>query len=77
MSTKHTRHIRSANVARTMITNISNTLQVDGQPVMEPVRLHHGAKIRIGGIALGEMVLLDYLLPDAEQDHASQQTINS
>jgi ABC-type multidrug transport system ATPase subunit/predicted component of type VI protein secretion system len=55
--------------------NISNTLQVNGQPVMEPVRLQHGAKIRIGGMALGEMVLLDYLLPFEQRDQASQQTI--
>ena len=55
--------------------NISNTLQVDGQPVMEPIRLHDGAKIRIGGMAPGEMVLLDYLLPAEERARASQQTI--
>ena len=55
--------------------NISNTLQVDGQPVMQPLLLHHGAKIRIGGNTPGDTVLLDYLLPAQEQDHASQQII--
>src|SRR5258707_3857704 len=55
--------------------NVSNTLLVDGQPVMEPLRLHHGAKIRIGGTAPGEMVLLDYLLPADERDRDAQQVI--
>ncbi len=46
--------------------NLSNALMLDGKPVMEPVRMYHGAKIRIGGYAPGEMVTLDYLAPLAE-----------
>src|SRR5579859_487922 len=56
-------------------TTVSNTLQVNGQPVMEPVRLQHGAKIRIGGAGPGEMVLLDYLVPAEQRDQAGQRTI--
>ncbi len=47
-------------------TTISNSLMLDGQPVMEPVRLYHGAKIRIGGYAPSEIVTLDYLSPDRQ-----------
>ena len=47
-------------------SNISNTLLLDGQPVMMPTRLNHGAKIRVGGYAPGEIVSLDYLSPAAE-----------
>ena len=54
---------------------LSNTLMLDGQPVMEATRLHHGAKIRIGGSAPGEMVLLDYLQPSEERERAAQQSI--
>ncbi len=56
-------------------SNLSNSLILDGQPVMEPVRLHHGAKIRIGGFAPGEVVALDFLSPVAEGELASQQNI--
>src|SRR6185295_11129119 len=31
--------------------NISNSLMLDGNPVMEPTRLRSGAKIRVGGYA--------------------------
>ncbi len=55
--------------------NISNTLLLDGQPVMEPTKLHHGAKIRIGGFAPGEMAALDYLLPMGEKESGAQQII--
>lgn len=55
--------------------NLSNSLILDGQPVMEPVRLYHGAKIRIGGYAPGEIVALDFLAPLAEGGVASQQNI--
>ena len=47
-------------------SNISNTLLLDGQPVMTPTRLNHGAKIRVGGYSPGEIVSLDYLSPAAE-----------
>ncbi len=53
--------------------NVSNPLLLDGRPVMEPVRLQHGAKIRFGGFSAGEMVALDYLSPDSEL--LSQQKI--
>ncbi len=53
--------------------NVSNPLLLDGRPVMEPVRLQHGAKIRVGGFNPGEMVTLDYLSPDTET--SSQQKI--
>ncbi len=53
--------------------NVSNPLLLDGQPLMEPAALHHGAKIRIGGYAPGEMITIDYLSPDSEA--ASQQKI--
>jgi ABC transport system ATP-binding/permease protein len=53
--------------------NVSNPLLLDGVPVMEPVRLQHGTKIRFGGFSAGEMVALDYLSPDSEL--ASQHKI--
>ena len=53
-------------------SNLSNSLILDGQPVMEPTRLHHGAKIRIGGFAPGEVVALDFLSPLAEGEAAQQ-----
>ncbi len=56
-------------------TTISNSLLLDGQPVMEPVRLRHGAKIRIGGFAPGEIVALDYLQPLADGSMGVQQNI--
>lgn len=56
-------------------STISNSLLLDGQPVMEPVRLRHGAKIRIGGFAPGEIVALDYLQPLADGEVAPQQNI--
>lgn len=55
--------------------NISNSLLLDGQPVMEPVRLRHGSKIRIGGFAPGEIVALDYLMPLADGSMGAQQNI--
>ena len=53
--------------------NVSNPLLLDGRPVMEPTRLHNGAKIRVGGFNPGEIVTLDYLSPDSEL--SSQQKI--
>jgi len=53
----------------------SNTLILNGQPVMEPVTLHHGDKIRIGGYAPGEIVTLSYLSPEEEAAIAAQQAI--
>lgn len=47
-------------------SNFSNSLLLDGQPVMAPTRLSNGAKIRLGGYAPGEMVSLDYLSPAVE-----------
>lgn len=55
--------------------NLSNSLILDSQPVMEPTRLFHGAKIRIGGYAPGEVVALDFLSPLAEGGLAPQQNI--
>jgi pSer/pThr/pTyr-binding forkhead associated (FHA) protein len=46
--------------------HVSNSLLLDGQPVMAPTRLSNGAKIRVGGYAPGEMVSLDYLSSAAE-----------
>jgi ABC-type multidrug transport system ATPase subunit len=43
------------------LPNITNALLVDGAPVMQPVRLHHGAKIRVGGWKPGDMASLDFL----------------
>jgi len=54
---------------------ISNTLLVDGLPVMEPVRLQSGARIRIGSYAPGEIALLDYVQPAQAGDQSSQQVI--
>ncbi|MCC7360099.1 MAG: FHA domain-containing protein [Anaerolineales bacterium] len=54
---------------------LSNTLLVDGQPVMEPVRLRSGARIRIGGFAPSEIAVLDYIVPAPEGDAGAQQTI--
>jgi ABC-type multidrug transport system ATPase subunit/pSer/pThr/pTyr-binding forkhead associated (FHA) protein len=56
-------------------SNLSNSLILDGQPVMEPTRLRHGAKIRIGGYAPGEVVALDFLSPLSESGLGSQQSI--
>lgn len=56
-------------------STISNSLLLDGQPVMEPVKLKHGSKIRIGGFAPGEIVALDYLQPLADGVMAAQQNI--
>jgi len=55
--------------------NYSNSLLLNSQPVMESTQLHHGDKIRIGGFAPGEVVLLDYLLPIGQAEIAAQQTI--
>lgn len=55
--------------------NVSNPLLLDGQPVMEATRLYHGAKIRVGGFAPGEMVTLDYLSPTGEGELADHQII--
>ena len=56
--------------------NISNPLLLDGQPVMTATRLDHGAKIRVGGFAPGEMVTLDYLSPTAEGQQVIKFTEN-
>jgi ABC transport system ATP-binding/permease protein len=57
---------------------VSNPLLLDGRPVMEPTRLHHGTKIRFGGFSAGEMVALDYLSPESElaSHHKIQFTEN-
>ena len=55
--------------------NITNTLLLEEQPVMEPVRLQHGARIRIGGYVPGEVVSLEYLLTENVGRPVSQQTI--
>jgi len=57
------------------LPNISNALLLDGIPVMEPVRLRHGVKIRVGGWGPGEMASLDYLSPDEDANQALQQKI--
>lgn len=48
------------------VPSVSNPLLLDGRPVMEATRLHHGTKIRFGGFSAGEIVALDYLSPDSE-----------
>ena len=55
--------------------NFNNSLLLNSQPVMEPTQLQHGAKIRIGGFAPGDVVTLDYFLPVAEAELAANQTI--
>ncbi len=47
-------------------TNASNALLLDGEPVMEATRLYNGAKIRVGGFALSEIVTIDFLSPASE-----------
>jgi ABC transport system ATP-binding/permease protein len=56
-------------------SNLSNSLILDGQPVMEPTRLRHGSKIRIGGYAPGEVVALDFLSPLSDGSMTPQQSI--
>ena len=56
-------------------SNISNTLLLNGQPVMAPTRLTPGAKIRVGGYAPGEIVALDYLEPMEEGGLGGRQII--
>jgi ABC-type multidrug transport system ATPase subunit/pSer/pThr/pTyr-binding forkhead associated (FHA) protein len=53
--------------------NIRNALLLDGVPVMEPARLRHGMKIRIGGWDPGEMASLDYLAPQDDADLSQQK----
>jgi ABC transport system ATP-binding/permease protein len=55
--------------------NATNPLYVDGKPAGEPMRLHHGSKLRIGGAEAGELVTLVYLLPGEDGDAAAPQTI--
>jgi len=55
--------------------DISNALLLDGQAVMEPTLLHHGAKIRMGGFQPGEIVTLDYLAPSSEAQLSAGQAI--
>ncbi len=57
------------------LPNIRNALLLDSVPVMEPVRLHHGVKIRVGGWGPGEMTTLDYLSPAEDANQALQQKI--
>ncbi len=45
------------------LPNISNALLLDGSPVMEPAKLKHGMKIRMGGWGPGEMASLDFISP--------------
>src|SRR6185436_178026 len=55
---------------------VGNPLVLDGAPVMEPTRLQHGAKIRIGGFEPGEMITIVYLSPDESSvAQGGQQTI--
>ncbi len=54
---------RGADYYLVPLPNISNALLVDGSPVMEPVRLKHGMKIRVGGWKPGEITSIDYLSP--------------
>lgn len=56
--------------------SVSNPLLLDGTPVMSATRLNHGAKIRVGGFAPGEMVTLDYLSPAAEGQQIIKFTEN-
>jgi ABC-type multidrug transport system ATPase subunit len=60
------------------VPSVSNPLLLDGRPVMEATRLHHGTKIRFGGFSAGEIVALDYLSPDSElaSHHKIQFTEN-
>jgi len=55
---------------------VGNPLVLDGAPVMEPTRLQHGAKLRIGGFEPGEMITIVYLSPDESSvAQGGQQTI--
>jgi ABC-type multidrug transport system ATPase subunit/pSer/pThr/pTyr-binding forkhead associated (FHA) protein len=55
--------------------NYNNSLLLNSQPVMEPAQLHHGDKMRIGGFAPGDVVSLDYLLPEGQAEFSARQTI--
>lgn len=64
---------RGADYYLNPIPNISNALLLDGVPVMEPTRLRHGMKIRIGGWDPGEMASLDFLSPQGDANPAQQK----
>ena len=53
-------------------TNVSNALLLDGDPVMDAIRLQNGAKIRVGGYAPGEIVTLDFLAPAGDGQQVIQ-----
>jgi ABC-type multidrug transport system ATPase subunit/pSer/pThr/pTyr-binding forkhead associated (FHA) protein len=57
--------------------NVSNPLLLDGQPVMLATRLDHGARIRVGGSASSEMVVLDYISPADEGRQVIKFTENT
>jgi ABC transport system ATP-binding/permease protein len=53
----------------------TNPLYLDGKLVSEPMRLHHGSRLRIGSAHAGELVSLVYLLPGEEDGAVAPQTI--
>lgn len=57
------------------LPNMNNALFVDGAPITQAVRLHHGSKIRIGSWMPGEMVSLDYLSLAEDADKVFQRKI--
>jgi ABC transport system ATP-binding/permease protein len=46
----------------------TNPIVIDGKPVSAPVRLQHGARMRIGDAYAGERVTMVYLAPDDGHD---------
>jgi ABC transport system ATP-binding/permease protein len=53
----------------------TNPVTVEGQPVTDPIYLHHGLKLRVGGALAGEMVTLIYVSPEGSAAGAKPQQI--
>lgn len=53
----------------------TNPVTVEGQPVTDPIYLHHGLKLRVGGAQAGEMVTLIYVSPEGSVAGAKPQQI--
>jgi ABC transport system ATP-binding/permease protein len=53
----------------------TNPVTVEGKPVTDPIYLHHGLKLRVGGAQAGELVTLIYVAPDGSTAGAGPQQI--
>jgi ABC transport system ATP-binding/permease protein len=53
----------------------TNPILVEGQPVTDPIYLHHGLKLRVGGAQAGELVTMIYVSPDEGGDGGGPQRI--